>query len=161
MMTNMRLFVATLALLASASAYAPSQRSARRPTRMAAEVVDRRAALSAAVSGAVALGALGALAPAARAALLARVPDRWESEARVAGVTCAIMQFHKQRDEIVPVALGRRLAEVARAAHGARARFVEIPGDAKTFRKHHTDSMNSGAWRAAMGELLDAQCPLD
>ena len=66
-MTNMRLFVATLALLASASAYAPSQRSARRPTRMAAEVVDRRAALSAAVSGAVALGALGALAPAARA----------------------------------------------------------------------------------------------
>merc|ERR1719453_1731769 len=60
-MTNMRLFVATLALLASASAYAPSQRSARRPTRMAAEVVDRRAALSAAVSGAVALGALGAL----------------------------------------------------------------------------------------------------
>lgn len=56
--------------------------------------------------------------------------DRWESDRHISEVACRILQFHGDRDEVVPLPLGRRLHELAPAASrdGIAKNFVLLPG---------------------------------
>jgi len=50
--------------------------------------------------------------------------ERFDSQRKIAGVRCPLLQFHGTRDEVVPFRLGQRLFQ---AAPGPK-RFVAIPG---------------------------------
>jgi hypothetical protein len=56
--------------------------------------------------------------------------DRWESDQSIADVACRILQFHGDRDDVVPLSLGQRLHQLAPAkSHtGATKKFVLLPG---------------------------------
>jgi len=51
--------------------------------------------------------------------------DRWQSDQRIADVACRVLQFHGDRDEIVPLELGQRLHQLAPA--------TSRTGDSKSF----------------------------
>ena len=65
-------------------------------------------------------GMVGPLAP-----LL--VADRFDTLARIGGVSCPVVILHGTRDEVVPFRMGRRLAEEA-ARTGRAVRFVPLEG---------------------------------
>lgn len=56
--------------------------------------------------------------------------DRWESDRQITNVACQILQFHGDRDDIVPLALGQRLHQLApkTSRSGAARQFVLFPG---------------------------------
>ena len=56
--------------------------------------------------------------------------DRYPSVARIALVTCPILQFHGTADQTVPFEQGRRLfdAAPAKSSNGMEKVFVEVPG---------------------------------
>lgn len=58
------------------------------------------------------------------------VPQRFNSLARISQVECPLLQIHSERDELVPLALARRLFD---AAHGPKT-FLLRRGAG-----HHTD----------------------
>lgn len=55
--------------------------------------------------------------------------DRWESDRKIADVACQILQFHGDRDDIVPLSLGQRLHQLApgTSRSGAKKQFVLFP----------------------------------
>lgn len=55
--------------------------------------------------------------------------DRFPSDQRIRDVTCPLLQFHGERDTIVPFRLGQDLfaAALDRSASGVAKRFVELP----------------------------------
>jgi fermentation-respiration switch protein FrsA (DUF1100 family) len=55
--------------------------------------------------------------------------DRYPSVQRAPSITCPVLQIHGGRDDIVPLAFGRRLFEAlpAASANGVNKRFVELP----------------------------------
>ena len=50
------------------------------------------------------------------------ITDRFDSAAKIAQVKIPITVLHGDRDEVVPFALGKKLAEMAKAT------FIPIPG---------------------------------
>ena len=55
--------------------------------------------------------------------------DRFESEKRIASVSCPLFQIHGTRDSIVPFELGRKLFAAApkRSANMIEKKFLELP----------------------------------
>jgi hypothetical protein len=56
--------------------------------------------------------------------------DRFESVAHIAHVSCPLMHVHGTRDDIIPIALGRKLFAAApeQSETGVAKRFVELAG---------------------------------
>lgn len=56
--------------------------------------------------------------------------DRYPSDRRIGDVTCPILQFHGDVDQIVPSRMGRRLHEATpeKAANGTPKKFVMVTG---------------------------------
>jgi hypothetical protein len=75
--------------------------------------------------------------------------DRYPSQARIASVTCPVLQVHGTDDDIVPLELARKLfaATPERSADGIAKRFVEVPDVG------HND-IGVSNFRAAIGEML-------
>ena len=75
--------------------------------------------------------------------------DRYPSQARIASVTCPVLQVHGTDDDIVPLELARKLfaATPERSADGIANRFVEVPDVG------HND-IGVSNFRAAIGEML-------
>jgi fermentation-respiration switch protein FrsA (DUF1100 family) len=69
--------------------------------------------------------------------------DRFESEKRIASVSCPLLQIHGTRDLTVPIELGRKLFAAAprRSANMIEKKFLELPNaghngiSKQTFRK--------------------------
>lgn len=56
--------------------------------------------------------------------------DRWESDRSIADVACRILQFHGDRDDVVPLPLAQRLHQQApdKSRSGEAKQFVLFPG---------------------------------
>lgn len=56
--------------------------------------------------------------------------DRYDSQSHLPHADCPVLQFHGTADEIVPIALGKKLFAVAPppTINGILARWVEVPG---------------------------------
>jgi len=100
-------------------------------TRLAAELCDARTP----PAGLILSGTFSSLADTG-ANLYPWLPvrlllvDCFPSESRMAKVSCPVLQFHGDRDEIVPFQLGSRLFEAvpARSSSGIARQFVKVVG---------------------------------
>jgi pimeloyl-ACP methyl ester carboxylesterase len=56
--------------------------------------------------------------------------DRYDSQLHLPHADCPVLQFHGTADDIVPIALGRKLfaAVPPPTVNGIMARWVEVPG---------------------------------
>lgn len=96
--------------------------------------------------------------------VLHRIPDRWESHVAIADITRPILFVHKTCDEVVPVKMGRSLAEVASRRPNrtgeATTTFIEIADKTKRMRRHHVDSFTTSDWDEALSSFFGKVCPV-
>lgn len=83
--------------------------------------------------------------------------DRFPSDQRIGDVTCPMLQFHGQRDTIVPFRLGQKLFAAApeKSAAGIPKRFVALP------KSGHNDVMETSRPEVtkAISEFLPIAVP--
>jgi pimeloyl-ACP methyl ester carboxylesterase len=76
--------------------------------------------------------------------------ERFDSFAKIGKVDAPILMLHGEKDNTVPIALGRKLRDAAPAG----VRWIEVPGGSHS--RLHTDAQE--AYRAAFRSLIDAMC---
>lgn len=94
---------------------------------------------------------------------LGTMPDAFESRAHDVNPSVPMLVVHKAFDEVIPLALGKRVFDTVKAtrikfattvASKPFTRFVQIDGSTKVMRKHHTDAFTSPLWVTAIRELF-------